>query len=230
MSAIADIITKYSSMFGVAAVTTLLLSVFTVLFSFIIGSLLAVMKISSIKPLRWLANIYVEFIRGTPLLVQVYVVFYGLPLLGVSVPSFDLLGNDFSRLFAGIIALVVNSSAYVCEIVRGGILSIDSGQMEAARSIGFSKTQSMLLIIFPQTIKNILPSLGNEFVSVIKNSSQVSVIGVAELMYTTNTIRSISFRSFEPLIVVSVIYFIMTFIISSVIKRFEMRLAVSDRK
>ena len=142
----------------------------------------------------------------------------------------DFLGNDFSRLFAGIIALVVNSSAYVCEIVRGGILSIDSGQMEAARSIGFSKTQSMLLIIFPQTIKNILPSLGNEFVSVIKNSSQVSVIGVAELMYTTNTIRSISFRSFEPLIIVSVIYFIMTFIISSVIKRFEMRLAVSDRK
>ena len=105
MSAIADIITKYSSMFGVAAVTTLLLSVFTVLFSFIIGSLLAVMKISSINPLRWLANIYVEFIRGTPLLVQVYVVFYGLPLLGVSVPSFDLLGNDFSRLFAGIIAV-----------------------------------------------------------------------------------------------------------------------------
>lgn len=230
MSAIADIISKYSSMFGVAAVTTLLLSVFTVMFSFIIGSLLAVMKISSVKPLRWLANVYVEFIRGTPLLVQVYVVFYGLPLIGVSVPSFGLLGNDFSRLFAGIIALVVNSSAYVCEIVRGGILSIDSGQMEAARSIGFSKTQSMLLIIFPQTIKNILPSLGNEFVSVIKNSSQVSVIGVAELMYTTNTIRSISFRSFEPLIIVSVIYFIMTFIISSVIKRFEMRLAVSDRK
>ena len=227
MNAILEIISKYSSMFGVAAVTTLLLSVFTVLFSFVIGSLLAVMKISSIKPLRWFANIYVEFIRGTPLLVQV---FYGLPLLGVSIPSFDLLGNDFSRLFAGVIALVVNSSAYVCEIVRGGILSIDSGQMEAARSIGFSKVQSMLLIIFPQTIKNILPALGNEFVSVIKNSSQVSVIGVAELMYTTNTIRSISFRSFEPLIIVSVIYFIMTFIISTAIKKIEVRLAVSDRR
>ena len=102
--------------------------------------------------------------------------------------------------------------------------------MEAARSIGFSKLQSMLLIIFPQTVKNILPALGNEFVSVIKNSSQVSVIGVAELMYTTNTIRSISFRSFEPLIIVSVIYFIMTFIISSAIKKIEIRLAVSDRR
>lgn len=230
MTTILDIMTKYSSMFGTAVLATLLLSVFTVIFSFIFGSLLAIMKISSFKPLKWISSAYVEFIRGTPLLVQVYVVFYGLPMLGISLPEFQFLGNDFARLSAGTIALVVNSSAYVCEIVRGGILSIDNGQMEAARSIGFTKLQSMFLIIFPQAIKNILPALGNEFVSVIKNSSQVSVIGVAELMYTTNTIRSISFKSFEPLIIVSVIYFILTFIISLLVKRLELRLAMSTKR
>ena len=168
ITTILDIMTKYSSMFGTAVLATLLLSVFTVIFSFIFGSLLAIMKISSFKPLKWISSAYVEFIRGTPLLVQVYVVFYGLPMLGISLPEFQFLGNDFARLSAGTIALVVNSSAYVCEIVRGGILSIDNGQMEAARSIGFTKLQSMFLIIFPQAIKNILPALGNEFVSVIK--------------------------------------------------------------
>lgn len=230
MHVIIQILTKYSSMLSYAVVTTLLLSVFTVIFSALFGSLLAMMKISSVRILRWISNAYVEFIRGTPLLVQVYVVFYGLPLLGIELPTFMIMGNNFSRLFAGILALVINSAAYVCEIVRGGILSIDAGQMEAARSIGFKKSQSMMLIIFPQAVKNILPALGNEFVSVIKNSSQVSVIGVAELMYTTNTIRSISFKSFEPLIIVSIMYFIMTFIISSLIKRLEYKMAVSSRR
>ena len=230
MNSLIEVLTKYSSMFWNAVVTTLLLSLFTVVFATLFGSFMALMKISKIRILRYIANIYVEFIRGTPLLVQVYVVFYGLPMLGVELPTFDFMGNNFSRLFPGILAMVINSTAYICEIVRGGILSIETGQMEAARSIGFTRSQAMRLVVFPQAVKNFLPALGNEFVSVIKNSSQVSVIGVAELMYITNTVRGISYKTIEPLIIVSVMYFIMTFIISSLVKRLEVRLAVKEAR
>lgn len=230
MTSLVEVFTKYSGMFMQSMELTVCLSLGTVFFSVLFGSFFAFMKISRNKLLRAISTVYVEFIRGTPLLVQVYIVFYGLPMLGIRLPSVTILGSDFGRLFSGILALVINSTAYVCEIVRGGILSIDVGQMEAARSIGFNKVKAMLYIVFPQAFKNILPSLGNEFVSVIKNSSQVSVIGLAELMYTTNTIRAISFKSFEPLIIVSLLYFILTFIISSLVKKMEVRLAVSNRR
>ena len=162
-------------------------------------------------------------------MVQIFMVFYGLPILGINLPTFEFLGTDFSRFFSGLLALVINSVAYVCEIVRGGIQSVDEGQMEAARSLGFNKRQAMTNIIFPQALKNILPSLGNEFVSVIKESSQVSIIGLAELMYITTTVRSISFRSFEPLLIVSILYFIVTSVCSLLIKKMENKLAVSNR-
>ncbi|MGN0552463.1 MAG: amino acid ABC transporter permease [Oscillospiraceae bacterium] len=230
MSVILEMCVKYSPLFIKASVTTVLLSVVSIAFSMIFGSLMALMKLSKIKPIRWFANVYVEFIRGTPLLVQIYMVFYGLPMIGIDIPSITIGGMDFERLISGIIALTINSTAYMCEIVRGGIVSIDIGQTEAARSIGFSKWQSMRLIVLPQAIKNILPSLGNEFVSLIKNSSQVSVIGVAELMYTSDTIRSISFKPFEPLVIVSVIYFIMTSIISFFVRVIEKKLAVSSKR
>lgn len=230
MSVILEMCMKYSPLFIKASVTTILLSIISIAFSMIFGSLMALMKLSKIKPIRWLANVYVEFIRGTPLLVQIYMVFYGLPLIGIDITSVTIGGMDFERLISGVVALTINSTAYMCEIVRGGIVSIDIGQTEAARSIGFSKWQSMRLIILPQAIKNNLPSLGNEFVSLIKNSSQVSVIGVAELMYTSDTMRSISFKPFEPLVIVSVIYFIMTSIISFFIRVIEKKLAVSSKR
>ena len=223
------VFTKYSGMFGEAALLTVMLSVLTVMCSIVLGSLVAFMKISKHKIPKALATAYVAFIRGTPILVQIYIVFYGLPMLGVHLPSVSFMGATFDRFLSGLLALVLNSTAYVCEIVRGGILSIDEGQMEAARSIGFNKRQSMLYIVLPQAFKNILPSIGNEVIAVIKESSQVSVIGLAELMYTTNTIRAISFRSFEPLIIVSLIYFILTAFIAFLIKKLEARLAVSNR-
>ena len=223
------VFTKYSGMFGEAMLMTLLLSVGTVMCSIILGSLVAFMKISKRKIPRALATAYVAFIRGTPLLVQIYIVFYGLPMLGIHLPSVSFMGASLDRFLSGLVALVINSTAYVCEIVRGGIQSIDEGQMEAARSIGFNKRQSMLYIVMPQAFKNILPAIGNEVVAIIKESSQVSVIGLAELMYTTNTIRAISFRSFEPLIIVSVLYFILTAAISFIVKKVEARLAVSNR-
>lgn len=229
LSSLVNIFTKYGSLFGQAVLLTVSLSLGTVLISTVLGSLVAFMKISKNKLISSIASVYVAFIRGTPLLVQIYMVFYGLPMLGIKLPAFTFLGADFSRFSSGLIALVINSTAYVCEIVRGGIQSIDIGQTEAARSIGFNKAQSMLYIVFPQAFKNILPSLGNEFVSIIKESSQVSVIGLAELMYTTNTIRAISFTSFEPLIIVSLIYFILTFVLSTFIKKLETKMAKSNR-
>ena len=229
MGALFDVFIKYQTMFYRAALLTLTLSMFTVMISTVLGSLVAFMKISKNVVLKSVASAYVAFIRGTPLLVQIYMVFYGLPMLGIKLPAFTFLGADFSRFSSGLIALVINSTAYVCEIVRGGIQSIDIGQTEAARSIGFNKAQSMLYIVFPQAFKNILPSLGNEFVSIIKESSQVSVIGLAELMYTSNTIRAISFTSFEPLIIVSLIYFILTFVLSTFIKKLETKMAKSNR-
>lgn len=229
MISLIEVFSKYQGLFAQAVLLTIGLSLGTVMISTVLGSLVALMKISKNRILKSVASVYVAFIRGTPLLVQIYMVFYGLPMLGINLPTVEFLGADFSRFCSGLVALVINSTAYVCEIVRGGILSIDDGQTEAARSIGFNKAQAMLYIVFPQAIKNILPALGNEFVSIIKESSQVSVIGLAELMYTTNTIRAISFKSFEPLIIVSIIYFILTFVTSTLIKNVETKLAKSNR-
>jgi amine acid ABC transporter, permease protein, 3-TM region, His/Glu/Gln/Arg/opine family len=220
---------QYMMLFTKGAITTLLISLITVAFAMVFGSIFALMKLSSFAPFRWIANVYVEFIRGTPLMVQIAMVFYGLPYLGINLPGITIFGMDFERLLSGVLALTINSSAYVCEIVRGGILSIGKGQMEAARSLGFDKTRAMMLVVMPQAIKNILPSLGNEFVSLIKNSSQASVIGIAELMYISDTIRGISFKPFEPLVIISIIYFILTFVVSLIFKAIERRMARSTR-
>ncbi|WP_040950023.1 amino acid ABC transporter permease [Gorillibacterium massiliense] len=199
---------------------TIYLSFFTVVFGTILGMLIALMKMSSVKPLKWLGTAYVEFIRGTPLLVQVFIIFYGIP----QITPFDL--PEFT---AGIIALSINSAAYIAEIFRAGIENIDRGQMEAARSLGMKKSLAMRLVILPQAVKNILPALGNEFVVVIKESSIVSVIGIHELMYNTNVVKAATYQAFEPLISAALVYFILTFTLSRLLSKFERRLATSDR-
>ena len=141
--------------------------------------------------------------------------------MGVQVPSIVIGGVDISRIVSGTLALVINTTAYVCEIVRGGIESVDYGQTEGALALGMKPSRAMLAIVFPQAMKNILPSLGNEFITIIKTSSQISVIGIADLMYTADTIRGISFKPMEPLILVALIYFVITFIISTLLRHFE---------
>lgn len=229
MEKILEFTYKYRAMLWSGTNTTLILSLVTVLLGLILGTLLALMKIGKVRILRWIANVYVEVIRGTPVLVQIAIIFYGLPMLGIEIPSVVIGGVDCERLISGILALTINTTAYVCEIIRSGIQSVDKGQMEAARSIGFSAFSSMILVVLPQAIKNILPAIGNEFVTVIKTSSQVSIIGMAELMYVADTIRGISFSPMEPLIIVAIIYFIITFTISTLIKCLEKRLAKSSR-
>ena len=154
-------------------------------------------------------------------MVQIALVFFGLPVLGVEFPHFEVLGVDFERLSAGVFALILNSGAYQCEIVRSGIQAVPKGQLEAALSLGFARWKAMLHIVMPQAIKHILPVIGNEFVTLIKESSQVSVIGIADLMYTATTIQGISFQAFPPLIIIAIYYFILTFIMSQALRLFE---------
>ena len=214
---------KYYRFFLEGVQNTLIIAFFTVLFGTLLGILMAMAKLSGIKPLKWLATAYIEFFRGTPLMVQLMFIFYGLPMIGVSFPDVPFIEN-FQRFAAGIVAMSLNSCAYVAEVIRSGIQAVDVGQMEAARSLGFKKSQSMSLVILPQAIRNILPALGNEFVTVIKESSIVSVIGIADLMFRTNGVKAKNYKTLECLFIAAMIYFVLTFVSSRLISLMERRL------
>lgn len=222
---IVRVVSKYWNLFLIGTGNTLLLSAITVLFGVIIGSLLALMRISkwkigSCRPLNLVATIYVEIIRGTPLLLQLYFFYFLLPMI---IPALQL-----DKSFSIILALCLNSGAYVAEIIRAGISAVDKGQMEAARSLGLNYRQAMTKIIFPQAIKNILPALCNEFVSVIKETSLASTFFVGDLMTQFKTVNGALFLSIEPLIIVGIIYFVLTFSLSKAIAVLERRLKTSD--
>ena len=209
----------YYSFFIDGAKITIILAIFTVFFGVVLGILLALLRLSKNKLLKFLGTAYVEFIRGTPLLVQLYIIFYGLP---------NLIGFALPDMLAAVLALSMNSGAYIAEIIRAGIQAVDKGQMEAARSLGMGYGSTMRYIIIPQAVKNILPALGNEFIVVIKESSIVSVIGIGELMYNADTVRGNTFKPFEPLMVAAFMYFIMTFTLSKLMGRFERRMKNGD--
>ena len=214
---------KYWSFFLEGMQNTLIIAFFTVLFGTILGILMAIARLSRFKPLKWLAVAYIEFFRGTPLMVQLMFIFYGLPMIGVTFPDIPSIEN-FQRFAAGIVALSLNSCAYVAEVIRSGIQAVDPGQMEAARSLGFKKSQGMTLVVLPQAIRNILPALGNEFITVIKESSICSVIGIADLMFRTNGVKAKNYKTLECLFIAAMIYFLMTFISSRLIALMERRL------
>lgn len=230
MDMVIDTAVKYNDIFMSGVKITIVISIISCFFGLLLGIILAFMKISGIKILQAIASVYVEIIRGTPVLVQISLVFFGLPFLGIHFPNFQIMGVDFERLSAGILALIINSGAYECEIVRSGIQSIPKGQLEGAMSLGFSKWESMLRIIIPQAVRNILPVIGNEFVTLIKESSQVSVIGMADLMYTATTIQGISFQPFPPLVIIAVYYFIMTFFVSLCLKGLERHMSAKTTR
>ncbi|MEJ8554366.1 amino acid ABC transporter permease [Tepidibacter sp. Z1-5] len=211
-------LSKYYMFFLIGTKNTVLLSICSVFIGVILGLFVSLMKLSKNKVLNIISSVYIEILRGTPILVQLFIVYYGLPTLGIDMPPF----------VAGIIALSINSSAYVAEIVRAGIQAVDKGQMEAARSLGMSNRMAMRYIIIPQGLKNILPALGNEFIVLIKESSIVMVVGIPEVMYNTNIVRGNTFQPFEPLIVAAIIYFILTFTLSKFMNKIERGMAVSD--
>ena len=215
---------KYFPVFLKGAKMTLIISLIAVCFGTIFGSILYFMKninfkIGKVKPLNWLATIYVEIVRGTPMILQILMVYSGSALF---------FGLDFNPLTAAVIAISLNSGAYISEIIRAGIDAVDKGQMEAARSLGMTKVQAMKMVIVPQAVKNIMPAIGNEFVAVIKESSMASFIGVGELMFSADIVKGSVYLVFEPLIVIAVLYFIMTFSLGRLMTYFERRLKVSD--
>jgi His/Glu/Gln/Arg/opine family amino acid ABC transporter permease subunit len=178
------------------------------------------MRLSGNKLLAGIATIYTDVLRGTPLLVQMYIAYFFLPLV------FPVL-NKVDKEVTVLIALTLNSSAYVSEIIRGGINSVDIGQTEAARSLGMSASHTMTKIILPQAVKNILPSLANEYISMIKETSMAGTFMLYELMYT-RTILANKYLAWQPLFIIAGIYLLMTLVLTNLVKLFEKRLSVSD--
>lgn len=216
---IIELFVRYKDYYMTGIKVTLMLSLFSLIIGTTLGSGLSLMKLSKVKILNWISTIYIELVRGTPMMVQIAIVYFG---------SYVLLGVNIDGFFAALIAVSLNSAAYVAEIIRSGIQSIDKGQTEASRSLGMSSGQTMRHIILPQAVKNILPTFGNEFVTLIKETSVASTIGVADLMYASKIVQSTSYQPFTPLIIVAIIYFVFTFSLSQLIGIFERRLAHND--
>lgn len=192
------------------ALVTLQLTVFSVFLGLISGTLIGIIRLSHLAPLRLIARGYVDFFRGTPLLVQIFMIYFGIPALIQS------LGLNFSlnRFVAAVIALSLNSAAYIAEIVRAGIQSIETGQSEAAQSLGLSSVQTMRFVIFPQAFRRMLPPLGNEFISMLKDTSLVAVIGFEELFRKGQLIVAQNYRAFEIYAGVAIIYLCLTLLSS----------------
>ena len=203
----------------VGAGVTIQITVLSTAIGFVIGLIVGVARISHLRPLRLLAEVYVEFFRGTPLLVQIFLFYFALPVIT---------GQRIDPFIAAISACGINSGAYVAEIFRAGIQSIDEGQMEAGRSLGMTWLQTMRYIIVPQAFKRVIPPLGNEFIAMLKDSSLVSVIGFEELTRRGQLIIAKTYGSFEIWMSVAVIYLVMTLTISRFVAYLERRCRVHD--
>ncbi|MDR5658734.1 amino acid ABC transporter permease [Serpentinicella sp. ANB-PHB4] len=215
-----DVVMRYLPLLMQGLRITIQLSVIAVGVGTVIGLFISLMRLSKIAPLRWIARGYVDFIRGTPLMAQIFLIHFGVPpLLGLSA---------FNPMLSGTIALSLNSGAYVAEIFRGAIQSIEKGQMEAARSLGMTHSQSMKYIIIPQAFKRAIPPLGNEFIAILKDSSLVSVISLQDLMMSGRMMQARSFRPFETWLAVSIFYLIMTMSLSQFVSYLERRYSKSD--
>ena len=219
MGKIVKLLAKYYPVYLSGLWGTLWISAVTVLLGLVLGMLVALMRMSRSKLLNAVSGVYIEVLRGTPILLQLYFFWIGLPKL---VP-FEL--SDTQCI---VVALAVNASAFISEIIRAGIAAVDKGQWEAARSIGLSETHVMTHVILPQAVKNILPALCNEFVSTVKGTSLASVFFVGELMTSFKTVQSATFLALQSLTIVGVIYFILNFVLSRLLKILERRLMVSD--
>lgn len=194
---------------------TLLFSLGTVLLGVVFGLIVALGRISKNKVLSSICRVYISALRGTPMLIQLYLLTYGLPLaMGLSVNYY----------VSGLIAMSLNSSAYVAEIFRSGIESVDKGQVEASRSLGFSHSYTMARIVVPQSMKSVLPNIGNEFVTIVKESSIVSIIGIYDITHVSDLLKASTYKILEALIVAALLYWILTTIFSSLVKLGEKKL------
>ena len=204
---------------------TLLISITSTILGAIIGLIIGVIRTIPVpergikkwvlKVINWTLSAYIEFFRGPPMMVQSMVIYYGVA---------EAFGIQLNRLLAAIFIVSINTGAYMAEIVRGGIVSIDEGQFEAAHALGMNHVQTMFNVVLPQVIRNILPATGNEFVVNIKDTSVLNVISITELYFQTKSIAGNTFKFFEPYFITCIIYFIMTFTVTRILRAIERRL------
>lgn len=194
---------------------TLELAFWPLILATVVGVAMGMLRVQNYPVISSIIDGWINFIRGVPVMVQIFIVYYG---IATSLPQF----------WAAVVSLTVNSSVYIAEHTRAGMQAVNKGQMEAARCIGMSKLQANWYIIIPQAIKNVLPSLCNEFILLIKETSIVSVIALHELTYTSNSVRANTFLAFEPLIVTAVIYFLITYLLKRLVGILERRLHAHD--
>lgn len=206
---------KYWIYYAEGLKMTLELAAWTLVLATILGVFTGMIRAQNYKIISNIIDAWINFIRGVPVMIQVFIIYYG---IATQLPQF----------WAAVLSLTINSSVYIAEHTRAGMQAVNKGQMEAARCIGMSKLQGNIYIIIPQAIKNILPSLCNEFILLIKNTSIVSVIALHELTYTSNSVRANTFLAFEPLIVTAFIYFIITYILKKLVGILERKLHEHD--
>ena len=217
---------KYGVYFLQALGYTLLLAVVSVALAVLPALLLAFMRLSKNRLVRAVSGAYIAVFRSTPLLVQLYFGLFG----AISIPRLYLFGFiDISRFIPGVVALALNSSAYVAEIFRAGILAVDAGQTEAARSLGLSSVQAMKLVVLPQAVKNVLPALGNEVVTMVKESSICSTLGMVELMFAAKTVATATYISLAPYVLAAMMYFCITYPAGKAIEALERRMRRGDK-
>jgi arginine/lysine/histidine/glutamine transport system substrate-binding and permease protein len=208
------------------ALVTLQLTILSVVLGLVSGSLIGIIRLSHIKPVRWLARAYVDFFRGTPLLVQIFMIYFGIPAIAQQL-GFTF---NFNPLAAGVLALSLNSAAYIAEVVRAGIQSIETGQTEAAQSLGLSSVETMRYVIFPQAFRRMIPPLGNEFISLLKDTSLVAIIGFEELFRKGQLIVAGNYRSFEIYFAVALVYLCLTLLSSQAFSKLEVWMNPVKRK
>ncbi len=223
---IINVLTQYYPSFFKALGVTLQMTVISLFFATILGVIFGLFKVSDFKALKFIANIYIDIIRGTPLLVQVFIMYYGVgSMLRPYGFQWNMIGGAFS---AGCVTLSLNAGAYMAETVRGGILSIDPGQTEGAKAIGMTHYQTMVNVIMPQALRNIMPQIGNNLIINIKDTCVLSAIGVVELFYATKSVAGAYYTYFEAFTITMVIYFVLTFTCSRILRYWEKKMDGPD--
>lgn len=216
---------KYWAYFNYGVLVTIMISASVVFFGTIIGVLVTLIKRTQIKPLTWLVNTYVWIFRGTPMVVQIMIAFAWMHFNQMPTIGFGVLNLDFSRLLPGIIIISLNSGAYISEIVRAGIEAVPKGQLEAAYSLGIRPRNAMRYVILPQAFKNILPALGNEFITIIKDSALLQTIGVMELWNGAQSVATATYSPIAPLLVAAFYYLMVTTVLSQLLAVLERHMA-----
>jgi polar amino acid transport system permease protein len=204
------------NMFLAGALVTIKVSVLSILLGALLGTVIGILRVTPVKPVKMAAACYIYVIRGTPALIQLFFIYFGLPAVGI----------NLSAMTSGIIGLSINSAGYVGEIVRGGIEAVSSGQWEAGKVLGMSYSETMLFVVLPQAMRNMLPAFGNEFVTLIKESSLLSTLAITELTQVGQQVRSTTYASFETFIIVGAIYLVMTSLTSMGLRFIEKKWSV----